>query len=125
MTYSAKTVYFLHQQFANGHRLPDPWSEACALRKAMTRTAHLFDCLWRSEQDPVRFENLQGMGIRRLHRRKDEIDGHRAIRQAPTEEAPEIQRILSTSVEALQPRIARPSYIEDAGGSCLHHRRDR
>ena len=53
MTYSAKTVYFLHQQFANGHHLPDPWNEACALRKAMTRTAHLFDCLWRSEGEPT------------------------------------------------------------------------
>ena len=59
MTYSARTVYFLHQQMANGHRLPDPWDEACALRKAMTRTTHLFNCLWRSEGDSERFENLR------------------------------------------------------------------
>ena len=44
---------------ANGHRLPDPWIEACALRKAMTCTAHLFACLWQSEGDPERFENIQ------------------------------------------------------------------
>lgn len=44
---------------ANGHHLPDPWDEALALRKAMSRTAHLFDCLWRSEPDPERFENLR------------------------------------------------------------------
>ena len=44
---------------ANGHRLPDPWTEACALRKAMTCTAHLFACLWQSEGDPERFENIQ------------------------------------------------------------------
>ena len=59
MTYSARTIYFLHQQMANGHRLPDPWDEACALQKAMTRTTHLFDCLWQSEGDPKRFENIR------------------------------------------------------------------
>ena len=59
MTYSACTVQFLHEQMANGHCLPDPWDEACALEKAMTRTAHLFYCLWQSEGDPERFENIQ------------------------------------------------------------------
>ena len=59
MTYSAHTVQFLHEQMENGHCLPDPWDEACALEKAMTRTAHLFYCLWQSEGDPVRFENIR------------------------------------------------------------------
>ena len=59
MTYSARTVQFLHGQMANGHCLPDPWDEACALEEAMTRTAHIFYCLWQSEGDPVRFENIR------------------------------------------------------------------
>ena len=59
MTYSTRIVYFLHHQMANGHRLPDPWDEACALEKAMTRTTHMFFCLWQSEGDPKRFENIQ------------------------------------------------------------------
>ena len=59
ITYSARTVYFLHEQMENGHRLPDPWDEACALQKAMTRTTHMFYCLWQSEGDPKRFENLR------------------------------------------------------------------
>ena len=59
MTYSARTVEFLHEQMANAHCLPDPWDEACALETAMIRTAHLFYCLWQSEGDPVRFENIR------------------------------------------------------------------
>ena len=59
MTYSTRIVYFLHHQMANGHRLPDPWDEACALEKAMTRTTHMFFCLWQSEGDPKRFENIR------------------------------------------------------------------
>ena len=59
MDYAARTVQFLHQQMAQGHRLRDPWDEACTLRNAMSRTAHVFDCLWRSEPDPDRFENLR------------------------------------------------------------------
>ena len=59
MTYSTRIVYFLHHQMANGHRLPDPWNEACALEKAMTRTTLMFFCLWQSEGDPERFENIQ------------------------------------------------------------------
>ena len=59
MTYSTRIVYFLHHQMANGHRLPDPWEEACALEKAMTRTTHMFFCLWQSEGDPKRFENIR------------------------------------------------------------------
>ena len=59
MTYSTRIVHFLHRQMANGHRLPDPWDEACALEKAMSRTTHMFFCLWQSEGDPERFENIQ------------------------------------------------------------------
>ena len=59
MTYSARTVEFLHEQMANAHCLPDPWDEACLLETAMIRTAHLFYCLWQSEGDPVRFENIR------------------------------------------------------------------
>ena len=59
MENSARTVQFLHQQMAQGHLLPDPWDEACTLRNAMSRTAHLFDCLWKSEPDPIRYENLR------------------------------------------------------------------
>ena len=39
MTYSARTVEFLHEQMAYAHCLPDPWDEACALETAMIRTA--------------------------------------------------------------------------------------
>jgi hypothetical protein len=59
MKNSARTIQVLHQQMAQGHLLPDPWDEACTLRNAMSRTAHLFDCLWKSEPDPIRYENLQ------------------------------------------------------------------
>ena len=59
MDHSDRTVQFLHRQMAQGHRLQDPWNEACTLQNAMSRTAHLFDCLWRSEPDPDRFENLR------------------------------------------------------------------
>jgi hypothetical protein len=59
MEHSDRTVQFLHRQMAQGHCLQDPWNEACTLRNAMSRTAHLFDCLWRSEPDPDRFENLR------------------------------------------------------------------
>jgi len=59
MTYSTRTVYFLHNQMMNGHRLPDPWDEACALEKAMTRTTLLFYCLWQSEGDQKRFDDIQ------------------------------------------------------------------
>ena len=43
----------------NGHRLPDPWDEACALEKAMTRTTLLFYCLWQSEGNPKRFDDIR------------------------------------------------------------------
>ena len=55
MEHSAQTVQFLHQQMAQGHRLQDPWT----LWNSMSPTAHLFDCLWRSEPDPARFKNLR------------------------------------------------------------------
>ena len=59
MTYSTRIVYFLHNQMMNGHRLPDPWDEACALEKAMTRTTLMFYCLWQSEGDQKRFDDIQ------------------------------------------------------------------
>ena len=59
MDHSDRTVQFLHRQMAQGHRLQDPRTKACTLWNAMSRTAHLFDCLWRSEPDPDRFENLR------------------------------------------------------------------
>ena len=43
----------------HGHRLRDRWYEACTLWNTMSRTALLFDCLWRSEPNPDRFENLR------------------------------------------------------------------
>ena len=84
--HSARTVRFLHQQMANGNHLQDPWDEACTLRNAMSRTAHLFHCLWLSEPNPDRFENLRKWVFIFHTQHKDEVEKPRGIRKIPTEE---------------------------------------
>ena len=108
MTYTARTVYFLHQQMANGHRLPDPWDEACALQKAMTRTTHLFDCLWQSEGDPTRFENIREWASIVHADAKTKLTAIELFVKLEQKTPATIKRIKHTPTEALQPHTGHP-----------------
>ena len=52
-------VHLIHRHMAIGHLLKDLWEEACNLRNATARRLLLFNCLWQSEPDETRFEDLR------------------------------------------------------------------
>ena len=72
-------IHFIQRHMTVGHLLEDPWEEARELRNTMARQVLLFDCLWQSEPDEARFEDLC------KERRKDEIKGSRIIYATPRE----------------------------------------
>ena len=59
MANSARIVQLVDRHMAIGHLLETPWEEARTLRDRTTNDEFLFDCLWRSEPDAKKFENLR------------------------------------------------------------------
>ena len=59
MANSTRIIQLIERHMAIGHLLETPWEEARTLRDMTTHDAFLFDCLWRSEPDVARFENLR------------------------------------------------------------------
>ena len=52
-------IHFIQQRMTVGHLLEDPWEDARELRNTMACQVLLFDCLWQSEPDEARFEDLR------------------------------------------------------------------
>ena len=73
--HSTWILRFLQPQMADGHLLQDPWDEACTLRNAVFRDAHLFVCLMAIRAKPGEFRKPTRMGVHRPYGRKDEIEG--------------------------------------------------
>ena len=59
MANSSRIVQLIEQHMATGHLLDQPWEEARNLRTATAHDVFILDCLWRSEPDVTRFENLR------------------------------------------------------------------
>ena len=59
MANSSRVIRLIERHMAIGHLLKNPWEEAHNLRTATAHDAFLFDCLWRSEPNGARFENLR------------------------------------------------------------------
>ena len=56
---SSRIVHLIEQHMATGHLQDQPWEEASQLRTATAHDVFILDCLWRSEADATRFENLR------------------------------------------------------------------
>ena len=55
----SRIVNLIEQHMATGHLQDQPWEEASRLRTATAHDVFILDCLWQSEADVTRFENLR------------------------------------------------------------------